>query len=291
VGIEESVDAIALSFVRSASDIGAIRRAIKDAGGDVPIVAKIEKHEAVDNIDEILAAAQAIMVARGDLGVEIELERVPLVQKSIIKRCNALGKPVITATQMLQRMVDNPRPTRAEATDVANAILDGTDAVMLSEETAVGNYPVEAVMIMDRIARTAESALDPVKFESLAVLASTGDAISRATYFMAKEIDAAAIITPTWSGSTACLVSRFRPKQPIIATTPNEKTLDFLSLCWGVVPLGIPQSNTFDDVIRLSIDAGVRANHLESGQEIIITGGTPLHVAGKTSFIKVERVD
>jgi pyruvate kinase len=290
VGIEEGVDAIALSFVRSAADITAARRAIKEAGGDVPIVAKIEKHEAVDNIDGIVSAAQAVMVARGDLGVEIELERVPLVQKAIIRICNALGKPVITATQMLQSMVENPRPTRAEATDVANAILDGTDAVMLSEETAAGKYPVEAVMIMDRIARSAESALDPLKFENIAAQTSTGDAISRSSYFIGKEIEAAAIITPTWSGSTACLVSRFRPKQPIIATTPNESALDFLSLCWGVVPLQIPPSDSLDDMIRLSIEAARHAGYLESGQEVIITGGMPLHVAGKTNFIKVERV-
>src|SRR5262245_20370790 len=190
VGIEEQVDAIALSFVRSAADVIAARRAIKKAGGDMPIIAKIEKHEAVDNIDGIVAAAQAIMVARGDLGVEIELERVPLVQKSIIRICNALGKPVITATQMLVRMVDNPRPTRAEAADVANAIFDGTDAVMLSEETAAGKYPVEAVMVMDRIARAAESALDPLKFENTAALTSTADSISRSSHFIAKEIEA-----------------------------------------------------------------------------------------------------
>src|SRR6266850_1508135 len=255
VGLEEGVDAIALSFVRRASDILACKTIIDDHGRHVPIVAKIEKHEAVENIDSIVAASQAVMVARGDLGVEIDLEKVPLVQKSVIRKCNALGKPVITATQMLQRMVDNPRPTRAEATDVANAILDGTDAVMLSDETAVGKYPVEAVMMMDRIARSAESALDELKFENIPIEAGTSDAISRASYFIAKEIGAAAIITPTWSGSTACLVSRFRPKQQIIATTPSEAALDFLALCWGVTPLLIPSSDTMDDMIRFSIDA------------------------------------
>jgi pyruvate kinase len=291
IGLEEGVDAIALSFVRKASDILACRKVVKDHGGNVPIIAKIEKHEAVENIDSIVAASQAIMVARGDLGVEIDLEKVPLVQKAIIHKCNALGKPVITATQMLQRMVDNPRPTRAEATDVANAILDGTDAVMLSDETAAGKYPAEAVVMMDRIARSAESALDELKFENIPIEASTSDAISRASYFIAKEIGAAAIITPTWSGSTACLVSRFRPKQPILATTPNEAALDFLSLCWGVIPVAIPQSDTMDDMIRFSIDAGRKAGYLESGQQVIITGGAPLHVAGKTNFIKVDRVD
>jgi len=291
VGQEEGVDAIALSFVRSANDILACRKVIKDSGGNIPIIAKIEKHEAVDNIDSIVAASEAVMVARGDLGVEIDLEKVPLVQKLIIRKCNALGKPVITATQMLQRMVDNPRPTRAEATDVANAILDGTDAVMLSEETAVGKYPAEAVMMMDRIARSAEAALDELKFENIPIDDGTRNAISRASYFIAKEVGAAAIITPTWSGSTACLVSRFRPKQPILATTPNEAALDFLSLCWGVVPVSIPPSNTGDDVIRLSIDAARRAGYIESGQQVIITGGAPLHVAGKTNFIRVDRVE
>lgn len=291
VGLEEGVDAIALSFVRKAADVMACRKVIKDHGGNVPIIAKIEKHEAVDNIDEIVAVSHAVMVARGDLGVEIDIERVPLVQKSIIRICNALGKPVITATQMLQRMVDNPRPTRAEATDVANAILDGTDAVMLSEETAAGKYPTEAVMMMDRIARSAELSLDPLKFENTPMEAGTSDAISRASYFIAKEIGAAAIITPTWSGSTACLVSRFRPKQPILASTPNEAALDFLSLCWGVVPIPIPPSDTLDDMIRFSVAAARKAGYIDSGQQVIITGGAPLHVAGKTNFIKVDRVE
>jgi pyruvate kinase len=291
IGLEEGVDAIALSFVRTSNDVLTCRKVIQDHGGNVPIIAKIEKHEAVDNIDSIVDASQAIMVARGDLGVEIELERVPIVQKTIIHKCNALGKPVITATQMLQRMVDNPRPTRAEATDVANAILDGTDAVMLSDETAAGNYPAEAVMMMDRIARTAETCLEELKFENIPIEANTSDAISRASYFIAKETCAAAIITPTWSGSTACLVSRFRPKQLILATTPNEAALDFLSLCWGVVPLLIPSSETMDDMIRFSIDAARHAGYIESGQHVIITGGVPLHVAGKTNFIKVDKVD
>jgi len=291
IGLEEGVDAIALSFVRRAGDILACRKVVKDHGGSTPIIAKIEKHEAVDNIDSIVAAAQGIMVARGDLGVEIDLEKVPLVQKAIIRKCNALGKPVITATQMLLHMVDNPRPTRAEVTDVANAILDGADAVMLSEETAAGQYPAEAVVMMDRIARSAESCLDELKFENIPIEGGTEDAISRASYFIAKEIGAAAIVTPTWSGSTACLVSRFRPKQPILATTPNESALDFLGLCWGVIPVLIPSADTTDDVIRLSINAARQAGNLTSGQQVIITGGAPLHVAGKTNFIKVERVE
>jgi len=290
VGLEEGVDAIALSFVRGAADVVGARRAIQEHGGDIPVIAKIEKKQAVDNIDAIIQVAQGIMVARGDLGVEIEIERVPLVQKEIIRKCNALGKPVITATQMLQRMVDNPRPTRAEATDVANAILDGTDAVMLSDETAVGKYPSEAVMMMDRIAREAECCLDVRRFENIPIETGAEHAISRASYFIAKEVRAAAIITPTWSGTTACLVSRFRPRQLILAPTPNESALDFLALCWGVIPLLIPSSDTIDEMIRVSIDAARRAGYLEKDVQVIVTGGIPLHVAGRTNFIKVERV-
>ena len=291
IGLGEGVDAIALSFVRKASDIQACRKVVKEHGGSVPIIAKIEKHEAVQHIHSIIAVSEGIMVARGDLGVEIDLEQVPLVQKAIIHKCNALGKPVITATQMLLHMVDNPRPTRAEATDVANAILDGTDAIMLSEETAAGNYPAEAVMMMVRIARSAETSLDESKFESIPVEPVTEDAISRASYFIAKEIGAAAIITPTWSGSTARRVARFRPKQPIVAPTPNETALDFLSLCWGVVPVSIPSTATMDDMIHYSIDAARRSGFIESGQHLVITGGAPLHVPGKTNFIKVETVE
>jgi pyruvate kinase len=291
VGLEEGVDAVAQSFVRTAADVIRTHRAIQEVGGNVPVVAKIEKHEAVNNIDSILTVAQAVMVARGDLGVEIDIERVPLVQKMIIQKCNVHGKPVITATQMLQRMVDNPRPTRAEATDVANAILDGTDAVMLSEETAMGKYPVEAVLMMDRIARSAESALDVERFERAPVDYSMNDAISRSAYFVAKQLGVAAIITPTWSGSTACLVSRFRPRPLILATTPNESALDFLSMSWGVIPLFIPPAETLEEIIRFSIDAARRAGYVEPGQQVVITGGAPLHQAGRTNFVRVELVE
>jgi pyruvate kinase len=290
VGVECGVDAMALSFVRTSEDIEAMRKYLSEAGGYVPIIAKIEKEAAVTNIDRILAVADAVMVARGDLGVEIDLERVPLVQKKIIQKCNALGKPVITATQMLVRMVENPRPTRAEAADVANAVLDGTDAVMLSEETAIGNYPIEAVLMMDRIVRAAETSLDREKFEHQKELGNTRDSICRSGYYIAKEIGARAIITPTWSGATANLVARFRPDQPILATTPNEATLDFLSLSWGVIPLFIPPATAIDDVIRFSIEAARRGGLVESGDIVVITGGAPLHSAGKTNFLKVETV-
>jgi pyruvate kinase len=289
-GLEAGVDAIALSFVRAASDIEAVKKVMQRAGGHVPIVAKIEKQSAVANIDQIISVADAVMVARGDLGVEIDLERVPLVQKSIIQKCNLWGKPVITATQMLVRMVENPRPTRAEAADVANAVLDGTDAVMLSEETAVGNYPIDAVLMMDRIVRSAETALDSKKFEHQKELGDVRDSITRSAYYVAKEIGARAIITPTWSGSTANMVARFRPKQPILAVTPNETTFSFLSLSWGVVPLSIPMSPSLDESIRNSIDAARKAGHVEAGDLVVMTGGAPLHAAGKTNFLKVEKV-
>jgi pyruvate kinase len=290
VGLEEGVDAVALSFVRSAADVLATKRLIAKLGRTTPVVAKIEKHEAVTNIDSILEAANAIMVARGDLGVEIDLERVPLVQKMVIRKCNVAGKPVITATQMLARMVDNPRPTRAEAADVANAILDGTDAVMLSEETAMGAYPVEAVTMMDRIARSAEQSLAPRAFDELPAEPGTSDAISRAAHLIARQIGAAAIVTPTWSGSTACLVSRFRPRQPILASTPNEAALDCLALSWGVVPLKTSRSDSIDGMVRETIRAARQAGLLESGQHVVVTGGVPLQVTGTTNFIRVERV-
>jgi len=290
VGIDAGVDAVALSFVRTAADIEAIKAILKKKRRHPPVIAKIEKQAAVANIDRILAIADGVMVARGDLGVEIDLERVPLVQKTIIQKCNAVGKPVITATQMLVRMVENPRPTRAEAADVANAVLDGTDAVMLSEETAMGKYPVEAVQMMDRIVRAAETSLDHRKFEHLEEMGNTRDSITRSSYYIAKEIGVRAIVTPTWSGSTANLVARFRPKQPILATTPNETTLDFLSFSWGVVPLFIPPSTTIDEMIRFSIEAARRAGHVESGDLVVITGGLPLHASGSTNFLKVEKV-
>lgn len=291
VGMDEGVDAVALSFVRTASDVTAVKRILKNNGRSIPVVAKIEKSQAVENIDGIVQVSDAIMVARGDLGVEIELERVPLVQKMIIRKCNIIGKPVITATQMLARMVDNPRPTRAEAADVANAVLDGTDAVMLSEETAAGRYPIESVTMMDRIVRAAEGSIDPSKFSDIPVESGTDDAISRAACLIADEVNAAAIVTPTYSGSTAGLVSRFRRRPLILGPTPNSATLNFLALSWGVVPLRIPESDSMDEMIRHSVHAARKMGLLETGQTIVITGGVPLHVAGKTNFIKVHRVE
>ena len=292
LGLEEGVDAIALSFVRSEKDIEELRQAIRKAGGDVPIIAKIEKPQAVDNIDSILEAADGVMIARGDLGLEIDLVRVPLVQKMIIRKANAIGKPVITATQMLVRMVDNPRPTRAETADVANAILDGTDAVMLSEETAAGQYPLEAAKMMDRIATEVESSVDQQKFRwEPDVQTKVSDAISRSASNIARATGATAIITPTSSGSTARLVARFRPIQPIIATTPNGSVVYFLSFCWGIVPVLVVSSDTTADQFSLAVDAARNAGWVRSGDLVVITGGTPLHMPGTTNLIKVEQVD
>ncbi len=291
VGCAEGVDAIALSFVRSKNDIEALRQAIRAAGSDVRIIAKIEKPQAVDNIDSILEAADGVMIARGDLGLEIDLVRVPLVQKMIIRKANAVRKPVITATQMLVRMVDNPRPTRAETADVANAILDGTDAVMLSEETAAGSYPLEAVQMMHRIATEVESSVDEGKFRwQPDGETKVSDSISRSAYNIARATGARAIITPTWSGSTPRLVSRFRPVQAIVATTPNESTMYFLSFCWGVVPLLIASADTTADQLHSAVDAARNSGWVRSGELVVITGGNPLHIAGTTNFIKVERV-
>ena len=292
VGLEEGVDAIALSFVRSEKDIEALRQAIRNAGGEVPIIAKIEKPQAVDNVDSILEAADGVMIARGDLGLEIDLVRVPLVQKMIIRKANSVGKPVITATQMLVRMVDNPRPTRAETADVANAILDGTDAVMLSEETAAGSYPLEAAQMMHRIAMEVESSVDEGKFRwgDLDGETTVSDAISRSAYNIARGTGAAAIITPTWSGSTARLVARFRPAQDIIAATPNKAAVYFLSLCWGIAPLLVASAGTTEEQFSFAVNAARNAGWVRPGDLVVITGGTPLHIPGTTNFIKVQRV-
>lgn len=289
IGLQEGVDAIALSFVRSEKDIEVLRGAVQ--GAIVSIIAKIEKPQAVENIDRIIEAADGVMIARGDLGLEIDLARLPIVQKMIIRKANAAAKPVITATQMLIQMVNNPRPTRAETADVANAILDGTDAVMLSEETAVGNYPVQAVEMMDRIAVEVESSVDEGQFRwDIEGRTTVNDAISRSAYNIARGTQAQLIITPTWSGSTARLVARFRPRQPIVATTPNSAAVYFLCFCWGIVPLSIPSVDSTEEQLRFAVDAARSAGWVQAGDLVVITGGTPLHVPGTTNFINIERV-
>ena len=292
-GIEHGVDFVALSYVRSAQDVLAAREFMRSLGADLPIIAKIEKHEALDNLKEILEVADGLMVARGDLGVEIPLERVPMVQKEIIAAGNMAAKPVITATQMLLSMVTHSRPSRAEATDVANAILDGTDAVMLSEETAVGGYPVEAVTFLDLISRATEKG-----FPHLAWLRSRGpagrqeisEAISYAACEMAQGLEAAAILASTDSGFTARLISRLRPRTPIVAVTPNPETLRRLCLSWGVFPLLTPHLKNTDHMLQLVEEQAVKAGMLHSGERVIITAGTPIGARGTTNLIKADIV-
>lgn len=291
-GIKNKVDFIGLSFTRNAEDVLRARKFLKENGAeDISLIAKIEKKEAVDNLKEIIETSDGIMIARGDLGVEIPLENVPLVQKDIIKRCNFVGKPVITATQMLMSMVNSPRPTRAEVTDVANAILDGTDAIMLSEETAVGNYPVEATETMNKIALRIEKAIDYKKIlseRSLSVKPTNSDAISHATCQVALDLKAKAIVTFTLSGSTARMVSRYRPPVPIIAASTQDSTVRKLALSWGVYPFKSDELENTDDMIEKSKKIALKTGLAKSGDKIIITAGIPFKIPGTTNLLKVE---
>ncbi len=291
-GIKNKVDFIGLSFTRRAEDVLKARKILEENGAeDISIIAKIEKKEAVDNLKEIIEVADGIMIARGDLGVEIPLEDVPFVQKNIIKKCNFVGKPVITATQMLMSMVSGPRPTRAEVTDVANAILDGTDAIMLSEETAVGEYPLEAVETMNRIALKAEKAIDYKKILSeraLSVKPTNPDAISHATCQVALNLKAKAIVTFTFSGSTARMVSRYRPSVPIIAASTQDSTVKKLALSWGVYPFKTEELKDTDDMMNRSRKIALETGLVEEGDKIIITAGIPFRIPGTTNLLKVE---
>lgn len=290
-GIREGIDMIAASFVRKASDVLAIREILeKNNAGDVLILSKIENQEGVENIDEILQVSDGIMVARGDLGVEIPTEEIPIVQKMIIKKCNELAKPVITATQMLDSMIRNPRPTRAEVTDVANAIYDGTDAIMLSGETAAGKYPVEAVKVMASIAKRIEQTLDYDRMlkEKGSKNVTVTDAISHATCTTAVDLNASAIITSTSSGYTAKMVSKFRPQAPIIAATSNEAVMRRLALTWGVCSIKSALAGNTDEVIEKSIEASIESGYVKNGELVVITAGVPVGVSGTTNLIKVH---
>ena len=290
-GITQGIDFIAASFVRKASDVLAIREVLENNNAtDIQIISKIENQEGVDNLDEILQVSDGLMVARGDLGVEIPTEEMPIVQKEMIKKCNELGKPVITATQMLDSMIRNPRPTRAEVTDVANAIYDGTDAIMLSGETAAGKYPVEAVKVMASIAKRIEESLDYDGILRKKGLSNSNvtDAISYATCTTAKSLNASGIVTSTSSGHTARMVSKFRPKTPIIAATPNEKTSRQLSLSWGVYTVNCEQAGNTDDLIDNSIEASKKQGYINEGELVVITAGVPTGVSGTTNLIKVH---
>ncbi|ABO48929.1 pyruvate kinase [Desulforamulus reducens MI-1] len=288
-GIEQQVDFIAASFVRKAGDVLAIRKILEDDGAKIDIIAKIESREAVDNLDEIIQASDGIMVARGDLGVEIPAEEVPIIQKKIITICNQVGKPVITATQMLDSMIQNPRPTRAEASDVANAIFDGTDAIMLSGESANGKYPVEAVRTMDRIARRSEQALsDGAKTYTNCF--SVTDALGQAVCTVANQLDAAAIITATTSGYTAKMISRYRPQSAIVAVTPDRGVMRRLSLVWGVVALPSPKLTNTDQMIATAVDTAVEQKVVKGGDLVVITAGVPVGLQGTTNLMKIHTV-
>ncbi|MGP1471310.1 MAG: pyruvate kinase [Schwartzia sp. (in: firmicutes)] len=291
-GIAQDMDFVAASFIQRGEDVEAIRSLIEAHGGHMEILAKIENLEGVKNFDAILAAADGIMVARGDLGVEIPAEEVPLVQKKIIEKCNAVGKPVIVATQMLESMTSNPRPTRAEASDVANAIFDGTDAIMLSGETASGDYPVEAVQTMDRIARRIESSLHykAIFLDKGVEHHAMTEAIAHATVQLSYELDAAVIVTPTESGYTTQMVSKYRPKAAIFAYTPYERVARHLNLRWGVLPK--PAERLWKDTVamrRMATTAAKELGVLRPGDVTIITSGIKC-VPGHTSAIRVYTV-
>lgn len=293
-GISQGIDLIAASFIRKAADVLAIRQILEENNaGDIQIISKIENQEGVDNIDEILEVSDGLMVARGDLGVEIPAEDVPLAQKMMIKKCNEAGKPVITATQMLDSMQKNPRPTRAEVGDVANAILDGTDAVMLSGETAAGKYPVESVKIMANIAKKTENSEEYIELQKSRRTinkVTVTNAISHATCTTAEDLDAAAIITATSSGHTAKSVSRFRSHSPIIAATTTEKVMRKLAVVWGVHPVLVREANSTDDIIEVSVNKALEDNLINNGDLVVITAGVPVGVAGSTNLIKVHTV-
>ena len=287
-GLDQGVDWIALSFVRNPQDILEIKDLISSAGKSIPIIAKIEKHEAIEQMDAILSLCDGVMVARGDLGVELPAEDVPILQKRLIITANRLGIPVITATQMLDSMVNNPRPTRAEVSDVANAILDGTDAVMLSNETAVGNYPVQAVETMATIACRIEQEQQTNNLKR--TKRSITHAISAAVGQIAAQLEAAAIMTLTKTGATARNVSKFRPKTPILAITPHVYVARRLQLVWGVRPLLLLDLSSASQTVQAAINVAQEKNWLSAGDLVVMTAGTLQGVAGSTDLIKVELV-
>lgn len=291
-GIENDIDFIAASFVRKAGDVIEIKEILENNGGEnIRIIAKIENQEGIDNIKEILEVSYGIMIARGDLGVEVPTEQMPILQKELIKACNRSSKPVITATQMLDSMIRNPRPTRAEVTDVANAIFDGTDAIMLSGETAAGNYPVQAVETMNRIARAAESTIDfdgNLHNRKLNRQLTVTNAISHATCTTASDLKAKAIVTATASGYTARMVSSYKPKSPIIASTNSEKTYRQINLLWGVIPIKGADASCTEDLIQGAVDEAMLQGHIKDGDLVVITAGVPVGKSGTTNLIKVH---
>jgi pyruvate kinase len=284
-------DFVALSFVRSAADVRDLKALLEQEGATAHVIAKIEKAEAVDALDAVLAESDAVMVARGDLGVEIGPALVPLVQKRIISKALERGKPVITATQMLESMIHHPEPTRAEASDVANAILDGTSALMLSGETAMGEFPIEAVQTMDRIARAVEPSLGyrhqiPEATDDPTI----GNAMSNAACDLAEALGASALLVPTFTGRTASAVARLRPRRPVVGLTHKRWSVQQMAIEWGVTPIWIPEAKNVEDLWARSIDAAKASGLVESGDTVVITAGTAVNIPGSTNVIKVDVV-
>jgi pyruvate kinase len=283
------VDFVALSFVRAAADVRDLQAIIRQHGSPARVIAKIEKAEAIEALEAILVETDAVMVARGDLGVEIGAATVPLLQKRIILRCLQAGKPVITATQMLESMIEHAEPTRAEASDVANAVLDGTSAVMLSAETATGNYPVEAVQTMDRIARAVEPSMGyrhqmPEPGDETTV----GQAMSNAACDLAETLGASAILVPTFTGRTASAVARLRPRRPIVGLSHHQTAVQQMALEWGVTPVLMPQTHDVEDLWTRSLESAVRSGVVDSGDRVVTTAGTAVNLPGTTNVIKFD---
>ena len=294
-GVENDFDYIAASFVRRADDVKAVRQVLHECGGDdIKIIAKIENQEGVDNLDEILAAADGIMVARGDLGVEISAARVPILQKKMIRKGMQAGKPVITATQMLDSMMRNPRPTRAEVSDVANAVFDGTSCVMLSGETAGGKYPVEALSAMVGIITEAEQSIhywNRFMKRQIVAASNINDAITHTCCLTARDLDAKAIVAATDSGHTARMIARFRPACPVAAMTTREKVRRQLAICWGVIPFLTGEVNSTDRIFSLAAEVAVKEGLVEHGDTVVITAGVPLGRSGSTNLLKATVID
>ncbi|BCK84574.1 pyruvate kinase [Dysosmobacter sp. NSJ-60] len=292
-GVQQGFDYIAASFVRTAADVREIRRLLDQQNSSIQIIAKIENQEGVSNVADILAAADGIMVARGDMGVEIDFTEIPIIQKEIIAQCVACGKPVITATQMLDSMMEHPRPTRAEITDVANAIYDGTSAIMLSGETAAGKYPVEAIQTMDAIAQRTESDINYAK--RMRNMANQGRlsiaaATAHAACTTAMDIGADAILTVSKSGTTARLVSRFRPGTTVAALLMDPQVQRQMALYWGVVPLTMPRASSTDELVEFAVQAAEEAALVKQGDLVVVTAGVPVGVSGTTNMIRVRQV-
>jgi pyruvate kinase len=292
-GIEHGVDLVSLSYIQKADDIERAKRILEKESADIPVIAKIERKEALENIDEIISASDGVMVARGDLGLETPIEKIPNVQKKLIRKANALGKPVITATQMLRSMVDHTQPTRAEVTDVVNAIYDGTDAVMLSEETASGQFPIEAFQMMGKIARSAEEEFPHPLFlrRETSEAMNLQQAITYAASLLAEDVRAKVITTPTESGSTARWVSKLRPRQPILALSRHLPTVRRLNLCWGVYPILVSDWKDTDKMLRRSKKIPKELGMATQGDKIVIIAGVPISIPGTTNLIKVEIVE